>query len=334
LNEVAVAVSTADRQQIVPVSESQQIIRRLIGQNAKAFEAALSGVMPLERFARVVLTVCEKNPELYKCDRGSLLLSCFRVAQLGLSPDPVLGQAWLIPRKGKAEFQLGWKGALQLAYRSPLVAAVRYGVVRQGEDFAWQDGRQWRLKHSPGPEGWPETWDQLQAAWCIIDLLSGGALPRVMYKAEIMRHKARGEGSQPAWTKDLAAMAAKTVIGDACRRAPVDSEIGRAFALDQDGDHGRGQSPGGDEPEIIDVEATTVDSPKTATEAFAQAFGNERKPKAEPVALDLAKIERLAVAKGFAISDVEKAYGRDLLEATANDESEVLKVIEKMGAKR
>ena len=59
-------------------------------------------------------------------------------------PGPSLGQAWMIPRKGQAEFQLGYKGVLNLAYRSPLIAAVRYGVVRKGDEFQWVDGRDWR----------------------------------------------------------------------------------------------------------------------------------------------------------------------------------------------
>lgn len=326
-------VSTADRQQIVPVSQAQQTIRALIGQNRKAFEAALSGVMPLERFARVVLTVCERNPELYKCDRGSLLLSCFRVAQLGLSPDPALGQAWLIPRKGKAEFQLGYKGALQLAYRSPRVLAVRYGVVRHGERFEFVDGKNFKLHHEPSAEGWPERMEDLVAAWTCVDLVGGGKIPRVMYKAEILRHKARGEGSQPAWTKDPAPMSVKTVIGDACRRAPVDSEIGRAFALDEAGDHGRGQLPSGDEPEVIDVE---VVASGPASKAFEEAFG-EPQGDSEPKALSkaaFARIEAAAARAGLTLPQVAELWKGDIFGATENDETAILRAIERKGGKR
>ena len=214
---IAPTISAADRQEILPKEKAQVLLATTLKRNERGFQNALASTMPFERFARIVLTVCERTPKLYECDRSTLLLSCFRVAQLGLSPDPALGQAWLIPRKGKAEFQLGYKGILQLAYRSPLVSAVRYNVVRTDDEFEFVDGKSYRLRHAPGGMGWPENQAETVAAWCVIDLRSGGSIPRVMYLPEIMRHKQRGEGSQRAWSTDFAAMAVKSVIGDACR---------------------------------------------------------------------------------------------------------------------
>lgn len=337
----AIAVSTADRQEIVPISQQQNRLRELLKQNAKGFRAALGQTMALERFARTVVTLAESNTDLYKCDPVSLLLSCFRIAQLGLSPEPALGQAWLIPRKGKAEFQLGYKGALQLVYRSPLVSAVRYGVVREGERFEFIDGKNFRLVHVPGIEGWPENQGKTVAAWCIIDLRSGGAIPRVMYLPEILRHKGRGQGSQPAWGTDFAAMAAKTVIGDACRRAPLDSEIGRALAMDAAGDAGRGQPVDASDPDVIDVTVEDVGTSKTA--AFVEAFGagdvidgteafGPGEPSDPPISSEaLSRISKAGEAAGV---DPSVAWGRDILEATVNDETAILKAIQARGKRR
>lgn len=301
---IAPTISAADRQEIVPHSQAEKTVKRILAQNEKAFRAALGAAVPFERFARIVLTVCERTPKLYDCDRASLLLSCFRIAQLGLSPDASLGQAWLIPRKGKAEFQLGYKGLIQLAYRSPLVAAVRYGVVRTDDEFEFVDGKNYRLRHKPSGMGWPENQAETVAAWCVIDLRSGASVPRVMYLPEIMRHKQRGEGSQPAWSTDFAAMAVKTVIGDACRRAPVDSETGRALALDAAGDAGKGQANDGTDPVVIDVESVDV-PPSSKLDAFGEAFGQApAQPVEAPDALEAfgpaepeqATIDRIAAA--------------------------------------
>ena len=83
-------------------------IRALLAQNQKGLAVSLGRAMGYERFCRVVTTRVQTTPALLKCDPGSILVSAFRIAQLQLSPDPALGQAWIIPRKGRAEFQLGY----------------------------------------------------------------------------------------------------------------------------------------------------------------------------------------------------------------------------------
>jgi recombination protein RecT len=214
--------------QLVSIDEAVLPVRRMLAKNMTGISAALG-----------------------KAEPSSLLLAVMRVAHLQLYPDPILGQAYIIPRKGKAEVQLGYKGTLALAYRSPLVSAVRYGVVGPDDHFVFRDGRSWVLEHEPCEDGWPESMDQVRAAWAIIELRSGGAIPRVMYRAEIIRHKERGQGSQPAWQTDPSPMSVKTVLADACRRGPFEGEIGRAFALDHLGEIGKGQPPTTDDERAI-----------------------------------------------------------------------------------
>ena len=279
-------MATTAAGQIAPVQQALADVRQMLGLNIKTIDALLGRYMPKERFCGAVLTLCRHNPDLLdisKADRQSLLLATLRIAQLQLSPDPALGQAWIIPRKGKAEFQLGWKGCLALAYRSPLVAAVRYNVVGPRDHFVWRDGRNWTLDHEPSEEGWPAKLDEVRAAWAIIELRSGSPIPRVMYLPEIIRHKQRGQGSQPAWVTDGAAMALKTVIADACRRGPFEGEIGRAFVLDHQGETGLGQPEDG----AIDVPYTVGDQgngsgngnghgkPATAADRFKAAHSEE-----------------------------------------------------------
>jgi recombination protein RecT len=286
--------------QIAPLDRALMGVRSLLGKNIKNVQAVLGGYMPPERFCGAVLTLCRHNPDLLKVESGSLMLAVLRVAQLQLSPDPALGQAWIIPRKGRAEFQLGWKGCLALAYRSPLVAAVRYGVVGQNDRFTWRDGRSWVLEHEPSEDGWPEVLDDVRAAWAIIELRTGAAIPRVMYLPEILHHKRHGQGAQPAWVTDGAAMALKTVIADACRRGPFEGEIGRAFALDFQGELGKGQPEDGETP--LDVpfsvegngngngKASAADRFKAAhaapaqleAEAVPEPAGPDPEPLAEP----------------------------------------------------
>jgi recombination protein RecT len=272
----------AQATKIRPASERLDLIKSSLDANEPAIRASLGRFMSSERFGRMVLTLMRANVDLQKCKPASIVLSALRIAQLQLSPDPALGQSWLIPRevsvkdrKGdwqkewRAEFQIGYKGYLALAYRSPLVGAVRYGVVRKGDRFAFEDGRNWRLEHEPSVEGWPESPGETVAAWAVLDLRSGFSIPRVMYLPEILRHKARGKGKQPAWQSDFAAMCAKTVLGDACRRGPFEGEIGRAFSDDHSGEIGEGQ---GDDGAVIDVEHTETTQGNGRVAEFKRAF--------------------------------------------------------------
>ncbi len=244
--------------QLVSIDEAVLPVRRMLAKNMTGISAALGSYMAPERFLAAVVAYCRVNPDLAdprKADPSSLLLAVMRVAHLQLYPDPILGQAYIIPRKGRAELQLGYKGTLALAYRSPLVSAVRYGVVGPDDHFVFRDGRSWVLEHEPCEDGWPDNMDQVRAAWTIIELRSGGSLPRVMYRAEILRHKERGQGSQPAWQTDPSPMSVKTVLADACRRGPFEGEIGRAFAMDHLGEIGKGQPPTtAEERAIIDLQ--------------------------------------------------------------------------------
>ena len=46
------------------------------------------------------------------------------IAALGMSASPLLGEAWLIPRKGICHFQVGYKGLVKLAHRSNLIDSI------------------------------------------------------------------------------------------------------------------------------------------------------------------------------------------------------------------
>lgn len=296
-------------QQLVPLETALAPVKGMLARNIKGIGAALGSYMQPERFCSAVVTLCRINPDLLdprKAEPASLLLSVLRIAHLQLSPDPALGQAWVIPRKGKAEMQLGYKGCIQLAYRSPLVAAVRYGVVGPKCRFVWRDGKDWVLEHEPSEEGWPETLGEVRAAWTIIDLRSGKQLPRVMYLPEILRHKARGMGAQPAWISDPAAMSVKTVIGDCCRRGPFEGELGRAFAIDHMGEVGLGQPAAAEESGFLDIELAGNGESKnirSASERFKAAH-RPANPEPEP-----APIETKTVA-----TEPERQPGEDPME--------------------
>ena len=97
-----------------------------IVQMVKALEPeirrALPTVLTPERFTRMALSAINNTPALAECTPMSFIAALMNAAQLGLEPNTPLGQAYLIPYKNKGimecQFQLGYKGMIDLAYRS------------------------------------------------------------------------------------------------------------------------------------------------------------------------------------------------------------------------
>ena len=63
----------------------------------------------------------------------SVLSSCFIAASLNLPIEKNLGYAWIIPYNGKATFQIGYKGYVQLALRTGEYTAINVVSIREGE---------------------------------------------------------------------------------------------------------------------------------------------------------------------------------------------------------
>lgn len=96
---------------------------------------ALPDVLTPERFSRMVLTAITKTPKLGECTPQSFIGSMLTAAQLGLEPNTPLGQAYLIPYGNKCEFQLGYKGLLELAHRSGELKTLEAHVVYENDEF-------------------------------------------------------------------------------------------------------------------------------------------------------------------------------------------------------
>jgi len=83
---------------------------------------------------QVLILVANSN-DLQQCDPKSILISAMRAASLKLSVDPAQGQAWIIPYKGKATFQLGYRGVYELAQRTNLYRFINVIGVYEGEEL-------------------------------------------------------------------------------------------------------------------------------------------------------------------------------------------------------
>ena len=91
-----------------------------------------------QRFISAIVSATTNNPTLQECSNGSILSAALLGESLKLSPSPQLGQYYLVPfndkEKGKvAQFQLGYKGYIQLAIRSGQYKKLNVLAIKEGE---------------------------------------------------------------------------------------------------------------------------------------------------------------------------------------------------------
>ena len=95
------------------------------------------------RFVTAITSAVAINPLLQECDPATILSGALLGESLGLSPSPQLGQYYLVPfnntKKGckDAQFQLGYKGYVQLALRSGYYKKLNVFSVKSGELKRW-----------------------------------------------------------------------------------------------------------------------------------------------------------------------------------------------------
>lgn len=91
------------------------------------------------RFIAAISSAVAVNPTLQECDAGTILSSALLGESLNLSPSPQLGQYYLVPfndnknNRKVAQFQIGYKGYIQLAIRSGQYKKLNVLAVKKGE---------------------------------------------------------------------------------------------------------------------------------------------------------------------------------------------------------
>jgi recombination protein RecT len=199
----------------------------------QAIPETLRRVMTADRVLRVMNSSLTKTPALAQCSPQSLALAMMGSVQLGLEPGGALQHAHLIPFGSEVVLVIGYKGLLELARRTGEIASVKANVVREGDEFEYEDGLELTLRHRPR---WRGALGDVVAAYCVIKLNGGGVQVDVMTRAEVdaIRMRSRAGGKGP-WVTDFAEMAKKTVLKRCLKYAPQSTEMAEAMARDADG---------------------------------------------------------------------------------------------------
>ena len=210
----------------------QAYIKRMEGEIKKA----LPSVLTPERVTRIVLSALSTNPKLQETTPESFLGAMMTAAQLGMEPNTPLGQAYLLPyynskkRCLECQFQLGYKGLIDLAYRSGEVSTIQAHVVYEHDKFSYAYGLEPQLEHVPamGDRGSPTH------VYAVFRTKDGGYSFGVMSIDDVRRHAQRYSKSfeNGPWQTNFEEMAKKTVLKRILKYAPLKSDFVRGVSQD------------------------------------------------------------------------------------------------------
>ncbi len=230
VNQTGVISQTANKKAIASTSTSSKAnLRDIVIAMQEDIAKALPKVITPERFTRIALSALSNNPKLYECTKLSFLGALMNAAQLGLEPNTPLGQAYLIPyynnkeKRFECQFQIGYKGLLDLAYRSGEISMIQSYIVYENDTFEYELGLEPILKHKPAPS----NRGNMTYAYAMFKLKNGGQSFVVMSKDDIVNYGKRYSKTYNAgpWQTDFEAMAKKTVLKQLLKYAPIRSDF-------------------------------------------------------------------------------------------------------------
>ena len=230
------AIGKAAAAKATAVSSPQKTMKDLIKSMEGEISKALPSAITPERFTRMVLSAISSNPKLAECTPKSCLAAMMNAAQLGLEPNTPMGQAYLIPYKNKGvmeiQFQIGYKGLIDLAYRSDVIAIQAHEVC-ENDDFEYELGLDPVLKHKPALS----DRGAVILYYATFKTKNGGYGFEVMSVDDIKKHASKYSqsfnSSYSPWTSNFDEMAKKTVIKKCLKYAPLKSEFAKQISTDE-----------------------------------------------------------------------------------------------------
>ncbi|HET8744629.1 MAG TPA: recombinase RecT [Ramlibacter sp.] len=229
--------------------------------------AAVAGkFLSPDRMLKLCVNAVKKTPLLLQCDPQTVLGAMMTTAALGLEPNTIQQLAFLIPYKRRAkvgtqwvdvydcQFQVGARGFVTLAYRSPRVKALRAEAIHEGDTFEHMMGSENFLRYSKALKGRGE----LIGAFSHVNLVDGfetacvlpleelekirsksetfRALLRNVDSAENDKDRARAEQKlqETPWVMWADDMAAKSAIKKHAKQLPISSSDALMAAAELD----------------------------------------------------------------------------------------------------
>jgi recombination protein RecT len=232
-------------------------------------------------FMSSIVSAVNANAQLKTCDPMSVISAASIAASMELPINSSLGLAHIVPYKGKAQFQVGWKGFVQLALRSGQYKTIHLTPIFEGQIKSMN-------QFTGEIEFQAESASDQQIGYLLyFKLLNGYEKYFYMTADQIHAHGKKYSASfkkgYGLWVDDFEAMALKTVCKLGLSKYGILSlEMQRAIEVDQAefGDHGETKYV--DNPEVA-LKEEQKKQIASVNEKYAKAT---EELKAEPIEAD------------------------------------------------
>ena len=260
--------------------------------NSDATQKYLEKVLAEKKssFVNNIVALVNNSENLQNCEPMTVMNAAIKATALNLPLDQNLGFAYIIPYKDNnsnkvnAQFQIGYKGLIQLAIRSGQISKINMTDVREGEllgeDILTGDITLRKVADRNGKK---------IIGYCAYMRLVNG-FEKTMYSTRedieafalrFSKQQYKGKLTN-TWAKDFDAMAKKTVLKALLKFAPLSTEMERALELDQEVQQMSVlNTAAAREPDVIEAEAIAMDEdePTTAAETTtAQPDAQQQQP--------------------------------------------------------
>lgn len=192
-----------------------------------------------QRFIANISSVVSNNYQLQKCEPASILSAGFQAESLNLPLNQSLGYAYVVPYGDKGQFQLGYKGFVQLAIRSGQYLDIDVFTIKDGE-YKGRDKNTGRPIFEFIEDDEVAEKKEVIGYMATFTLLNGFNKQLYWSKEKTIKHakqysKSFGNGSKTdLWTNAFDLMAMKTVLKQLLSKYGLLSvELQQAFEADQ-----------------------------------------------------------------------------------------------------
>lgn len=220
-------------------------------------------------FITSIVASVSTNPALGECDNGTILSAGLQGAALDLSPSPALGHFYMVPfedRKNNrkvAQFQIGYKGYIQLAIRTGQYRRINVIALKDGELVSYNRLTEEIFTKLIDDD---EIRDPLPTSgyYAMFELTNGFIKTMYWSKAKMEGHAMKYSKGYAAkkgytfWEKDFDGMAFKTMLRQLLSKWGVMSiDMQKAFEADMGVINGEGKPDYIDNTDSIDIQIET-----------------------------------------------------------------------------
>lgn len=269
-------------QQQAQVAKQQRSVGDLM--RSPGVSAKIKDVLGNEKvaagFISSVISIANGNKELRKADPMTVVGAAMVAATLQLPVVPTIGLAYIVPYKGQAQFQIGYKGLIELAERSGQFKNIIDEVVYEGQLIHKNKFTGEYIFDEDARKS-----DKVIGYMARFDLINGFSKTIYWTIADVQAHankfsQAYRSGYNSPWKSDFDSMARKTVLKALFSKyAPKSIQMQNAIAFDQASVKANEDIASDSEPISIDTfEVDYIDNPG---EEPADVEGDEAKPATE-----------------------------------------------------